>query len=62
MLQERVVVFCKFLQANPNFQPTQPLSIAGSGTGNAYHYSVGEMQALIPVCTNLLALISQIQP
>jgi hypothetical protein len=61
ILKERVVVFCKFLQANPSFQPTGPLQLAGVSAGNFYQYSVGEQNALIPVCTELNALIEQTQ-
>ena len=61
ILQERVVVFCKFLQANPGFQPTKPLSLAGASPGKSYTFTAAEMAALIPTCTNLNALINQVQ-
>ena len=62
VLQERVVVFCKFLQANPSFQPPpQGFKLAGSGQGIFYQYTAAELNALIPVCTSLTQLINQIQ-
>jgi hypothetical protein len=62
VLQERVVIFCKFLQANPTFQPTgKGLKLAGVGQGIFYQYTDAELNALTPVCTSLTQLINQIQ-
>lgn len=61
LLQERVVVFCKFLEANPGYQPPpQGTKIAGS-PGYFYTYTAAEANALIPVCTSLMQLINQVQ-
>lgn len=59
ILKERVAVFCNFLQNNPGFQPTAPLAIAGASLGMSYTYTVSEMNALMPTCVTLNALITQ---
>jgi len=61
-LQERVVVFCMFLQANPGFQPpAQGLQLAGASKGHTYKYTAAEVNALTPVCKSLTQLINQVQ-
>ena len=61
IVQERVVVFCKFLQANPTHQPTAPLKLAGPGAAIFFTYTEAEQYALMPVCIKLSALIDQVQ-
>ena len=60
-LQERVVVFCKYLKSNPPPPAGQGLKIPGVGQGILFQFSAGEVSALTPVCTSLTQLINQIQ-
>jgi hypothetical protein len=62
VLQERVIVFCKYLKSNPPPPPAgQGLQIPGANPGKFYQFTAAEMNALIPVCVSLSELIDQVQ-
>lgn len=62
VVQERVIVFCKYLEnAGALPPPGKELKIAGANPGNYYQYSPGEISALSPECPSLVQLINQIQ-
>lgn len=61
ILQERVIVFCKYLKNNPPPPAGQGMRIPGANPGKYYEFSAGEMEALKPVCVSLGELIDQVQ-